>query len=86
MTEQRRTAWFAARRDDLFIIAERDLRNKVFVTNLDNDEFSIIHRGRKTVFGQLLQVDLSPEALLEDLDIREGQRLLLLPAGSNVAG
>ena len=86
MTEGRRTAWFAAQRDDLFIIAERDMRDKVFALNLDNQEFSIIHGSRKAVFGRLLKVDMSPEALLEGLDIREGQRLLLLPAGSGVAG
>ena len=86
MTEGRRTAWFAAQRGDLFIIAERDMRDKVFAMNLDNEEFSIIHGSRKAVFGKLLKVDMSPEALLEDLDIREGQRLLLLPAGSGVAG
>jgi len=86
MTEGRHTAWFAAQRGDLFIIAERDMRDKVFAMNLDNEEFSIIHGSRKAVFGKLLKVDMSPEALLEDLDIREGQRLLLLPAGSGVAG
>ena len=86
MTEQKRTAWFAAQRDDLFIIAERDMRDKVFAMNLDNQEFSIINGNRKAVFGQLLKVDMSPEALLEGLDIQEGQRLLLLPAGSGVAG
>ncbi len=85
MTEGRRTAWFVAQRDDLFIIAERDMRDKVFAMNLDNEEFSIIQGSRKAVFGHLLKVDMSPEALLEGLDIREGQRLLLLPAGSGVA-
>ncbi|GAH89258.1 unnamed protein product, partial [marine sediment metagenome] len=86
MTDEKRTAWFVAQRDDLFIIAERDMRDKVFAMDLDNEEFSIIHGSRKAVFGKLLKVDMSPEALLEDLDIREGQRLLLLPAGSGVAG
>ena len=85
MTTKAITAWFAAQRDDLFIIAERDMRDKVFAMDLDNQEFSIIHGGRKAVFGKLLKVDMSPEALLEDLDIREGQSLLLLPAGSGVA-
>ena len=82
ITEGRHTAWFATRRNDLFIIAERDMRDKVFALNLDNEEFSIIHGSRKAVFGQLLKVDMSPEALLEGLDIREGQRVLLLPASS----
>lgn len=86
MTEGRRTAWFAARRDDLFIIAERDMRDKVFAMNLDNQEFSIIQGSRKAVFGQLLKVDMSPEALLEGLDIREGQSLLLLPSRGRVEG
>ena len=82
ITTQATTAWFAAQRDDLFIIAERDMRDKVFAMNLDNQEFSIIHGSRKVVFGQLLKVDMSPEALLEGLDIREGQSLLLLPRAS----
>jgi len=86
MTEQKRTAWFAAQRDDLFIIAERDMRDKVFAMNLDNEEFSIIHGSRKAVFGKLLKVDMSPEALLEDLEIREGDKILLLPQGSGAAG
>jgi len=93
MTTLAPTAWFATQRGDLFIIAERNLRDKVFAMNLDNQEFSIIQGSRKAVFGRLLKVDMSPEALLEGLDIREGQRLLLLPAkqqvfsaGSGVAG
>ena len=86
MTEEKKTAWFATRRDDLFIIAEESMSRKVFIMDLDSREFSIFNRGKKTVLGELLRVDMSPEALLEDLDIREGQRLLLLPAGSGVAG
>ena len=85
MTEQKRTAWFATRRDNLFIIAEQSIANKVFAMGPGDQDFSIITRGKKTVLGELLRVDMSPEALLEDLDIREGQRLLLLPAGSGVA-
>lgn len=86
MTTKAPTAWFAAQRDDLFIIAERNLKDKVFAMNLDTEEFSIVHGRRKAVFGKLLKVDMSPEALLEGLDIREGQRLLLLPAGSEGRG
>ena len=78
------TAWFAAQRDDLFIIAERSMKDKVFAMNLDTQEFSIIQGSRKARFGQLLKVDMSPEALLDDLDIREGQSLLLLPAKQQV--
>jgi len=80
MTEGKHTAWFASRRDDLFIIAEQSMGNKVFAQNLDNQEFSIIYRGKKTVLGEFLNIGLSPEALLQGLDISEGQRLLLLPA------
>ena len=83
MTPQAPTAWFAAQRGDLLIIAEWRMRDKVFAMSLD-EEFSIIQGSRKAVFGTLLKVDMSPEALLEDLDIREGQRLLLLPAGNGV--
>jgi len=80
ITTQAPTAWFAAKRDNLFIIAERSMRDKVFAMNTANKEFSIIKGGRKAIFGQLLKVDMSPEALLEGLDIKEGQRLLLLPS------
>jgi len=74
------TAWFATKRDNLFIIAERSMRDKVFAMNTASKEFSIIQGGRTARYGQLLKVDMSPEALLDDLDIREGQSLLLLPA------
>jgi len=85
MTTKALTAWVATRKGNLYILTEQSMTKKVFAKNLDNEEFSIINRGRKTVLGELLKVDMSPEALLEDLDIREGQRLLLLPAGSGVA-
>lgn len=85
MTTETRTAWFATRRDNLFIIAERDIKDKVFAMNMDTREFSIIQGKKKAVFGELLKVDMSPEALLEGLDIREGQSLLLLPRGSGAA-
>jgi len=81
VTTKALTAWVATRRDDLFIIAEQSMSKKVFVEDLETHELSIITRGKKTVLGELLRVDMSPEALLEDLDIQEGQRLLLLPAG-----
>jgi len=78
-------AWFAAKRDNMFILGERRLRDRVFGLNPATNEFSILRGGKKVVFGQLLKVDMSPEALLEDLDIREGDRLLLLPTGSGAA-
>ena len=84
ITTQVPTAWFATKRDNLFIIAERSMRDKVFAMNTTSKEFSIIQGGKKAVFGQLLKVDMSPEALLDDLDIREGQSLLLLPAKQQV--
>lgn len=80
MTTKAVTAWVATRKDNLIIITEQSMGNKVFVENLETRELIIISRGKKTVLGELLRVDMSPEALLEDLDIREGQRLLLLPA------
>ena len=82
------TAWVLTRRrtDNLLIMTEQSLRNKVFALNLDNREFSIFKGGAvRIVLGELLRVDMSPEALLEDLDISEGQRLLIIP-GSGVAG
>ena len=84
ITTQVPTAWFATKRDNMFIIAERSMRDKVFAMNTANKEFSIIQGGKKARFGQLLKVDMSPEALLDDLDIREGQSLLLLPAKRQV--
>ena len=78
------TAWFATKRDNLFIIAERSIRDKVFAMNTSTKEFSIIQRGRKARFGKMLKVDMSPEALLDGLDIREGDSLLLLPAKQQV--
>lgn len=85
MTTGTATAWVATRRGNLYILTEQSMTKKVFAMNLDNEEFSIINRGKKTVLGELLRVDMSPEALLEGLDIREGQSILLLPAGSGVA-
>jgi len=80
ITAKGTTAWVATRKGNLYILTEQSMTKKVFAQNLDNKEFSIINRGKKTVLGELLKVDMSPEALLEDLDIREGQRLLLLPS------
>lgn len=85
MTTEAPVAWFAAKRDNMFILGERRMRDRVFDLNLATNEISIFRGDKKVVFGQLLKVDMSPEALLEDLDIREGDRLLLLPAGSGVA-
>lgn len=81
------TAWVLTRRrtDNLLILTEQSLRNKVFVISTDTREFSIIKGGKTTVLGEIISVDLSPEALLEDVDISEGQRLLLIP-GNGVAG
>jgi len=81
------TAWVLTRRrtDNLLIMTEQSLRNKVFVSSTDTREFSIIKGGKTFVLGEIISVDLSPEALLEDLDISEGQRLLIIP-GSGVAG
>ena len=79
------TAWVATRLDNTFILTEQSMRNKVFALNLDNRQFSIFKGGKKTVLGELIRVDASPEALLEDLNIREGDRLLLLPTGSGFA-
>ena len=84
ITTQVPTAWFATKRDNMFIIAERSMRDKVFAMNTANKEFSIIQGGKKAVFGKLIKVDMSPEALLDGLDIREGQSLLLLPAQQQV--
>jgi len=86
MTDERRTAWVLTRRDNLFILTEQSTVRKVFDMDKKNRQFTIVKRGKKVVLGELLKVDMSPEALLEDLDIREGQRLLLLPSGSGVAG
>jgi len=83
MTTKALTAWVATRKGDLYILTEQSMAKKVFA--LDNQEFSIINRGKKTVLGELLKVDMSPEALLEGLDIREGQRLLLLPSSGVAA-
>ncbi|MBA7659454.1 hypothetical protein ES703_67435 [subsurface metagenome] len=80
MTDEKRTAWVATRKDNLYILTEQSMAKKVFAMDLGNEQFSIINRGKKTVLGELLRVDMSPEALLEGLDIKEGERLLLLPA------
>jgi len=82
MTTKALTAWVATRRGNLYILTEQSMSKKVFAMNLDNEEFSIINRGKKTVLGELLKVDMSPEALLEGLEIREGDKILLLPRGS----
>ena len=79
------TAWVATRLGNTLILTEQRLRNKVFALNVDNRQFSIFKGGKKTVLGELISVDASPEALLEDIDIIEGQRLLILPAGSGIA-
>ena len=85
MTTEAPVAWFAAKRDNMFILGERRLRDRVFDLNQATNELSMLRGEKKVVFGQLLKVDMSPEALLEDLDIKEGDRLLLLPAGSGAA-
>jgi len=85
MTTEGPVAWFAAKRDNMFILGERRMRDRVFDLNPATNEFSILRGKKKVVIGKLLKVDMSPEALLEDLDIEEGDRLLLLPACSGVA-
>jgi len=85
MTVTATTAWVATLLGNTYILTEQSTRNKVFALNPDNSEFSIFKGGKKTVLGELLRVDASPEALLEDIDIIEGQRLLLLPLGSGAA-
>ncbi|GAH63457.1 unnamed protein product [marine sediment metagenome] len=86
MTSKTRTAWVSTRKGNLYILTEQSMGKKVFAMNLDNEEFTIIKQGKKTVLGHLLKVDMSPEALLEGLEIREGDKILLLPHGSGVAG
>jgi len=80
------TAWVATRLGNMLILTEQSTVKKVFDMDPKSREFSIINRGKKTVLGELLRVDLSPEALLDSIDIREGDKILLLPAGSGVAG
>ena len=82
MTGKVHSGWIATRRKNLFLLTEHSMAKKVFAMNLKNREFSIVNRGKQTILGELLRVDLSPEALVEALDIREGDKVLLLPAGS----
>lgn len=78
--------WVMTRRgNSLILLEQHGLRDKVFAQNLKTDEFSIIRNGKKVDLGKLLRVDLSPEALLEGVEIREGDKILLLPACSGVA-
>ena len=81
MTGKAPSGWVATRRKNLFLLMERSIAQKVFAMNRESKEFSIINRGRRTVLGELLRVDLSPEALIEALDIREGDKILLLQRG-----
>lgn len=85
MTVAATTAWFVARKGNLFILAERSMKDKVFSMNLKTNEFSIITKHKVVVMGELLKVDMSPEALLDSIDIREGDKILLLPQGSGDA-
>ena len=82
VTSQDRLGWVATRRENMYILTEHSMSEKVFALNLDTEEFSIIRRGKKTVLGELIRVDLSPEALLEGLDIQEGDRLMVIMAGT----
>jgi len=71
----------ATRRDNFYILTgELTMFKKLFDINRENGEFSIFHHGKRTGLGKLVGVDLSPEALIESLDIREGDRLLLVMA------
>ena len=81
MTGEEHSGWVATRRQNLFLLTEHSMSKKAFAMNL-NKEFSIVNRGKRIVLGELLRVDLSPEALVEALDIREGDKVLVLPAGS----
>ena len=72
--------WVATRRGNSLILLEQGLKEKIFALNLKTDEFSIIRQGKRVDLGKLLRVDLSAEALIEDVEIREGDRILLFPA------
>lgn len=75
------TMWVATRKGRRLTISEHHgLQQKVFVRDLATQEVSVIRQGRTVRLGTLLAVDMSPEALLEGLDIEEGDRLLLMPA------
>lgn len=74
--------WVATRRENLYILTEHSMFTKLFDLDLENRQFSIIKRGRRTVLGELLAVDMSPEALIEGLDIQEGDRLMVVLAGT----
>lgn len=77
------TVWFATRRDNLVIIAEDTPTHAVYGFGPKSKEFRIRNAEDKMIqMGTLLGVDASPEVLLMDLDIEEGQRILLLPAAS----
>ena len=75
--------WVATKQGNRYILTEHyGMKEKVFSMHLKSQEFSITRKGKTVTLGQLLRVDLSPEALVEGLDIREGDKVLLLPAGS----
>ena len=73
--------WVATRRDNLYLLTKHSMFTKLFDLDLENRQFSIIKQGRRTVLGELLAVDMSPEALIEGLDIQEGDRLLVCLGG-----
>jgi len=76
------TMWVATQKGRSVCLSEHHgLQNKVFVRDLITREFSVVRKGRTLNLGTLLAVDMTPEALLEGLDIEEGDRLLLVPAG-----
>jgi len=76
------TMWVATRKGRIVCLSEHEgLQKKVFVRDLITREFSVTRKGQTVNLGILLAVDMSPEALLEGLDIEEGDRLILVPAG-----
>lgn len=79
--------WVAARRgNSLVLMEQRGFRVPGKEVNTKTSDFSIIKNGKRIDLGKLIRVDLSLEALMEGVEIREGDKILLFPAGSGVAG
>ena len=78
--------WVMTRRGNSLILLEHNSqRAKLSTVHAVTREVSVTKGGKRVDLGRFLGVDLSPEALLEGVEIQEGDRLILFPTCSGVA-